>query len=425
MKRGAIIGWVVACVVLIGIGWGVGRFTKAGHSPGDALESSGRPVKYMDVAPSARVITRAFPGMVKPAREIKLAFRVGGPLVEMNGVTGAKVNKGDVIARIDPRDYQNRIGRLEAALQEANAGLSAMRRGARPEDVALLEAEVKAARAQFQEVSNNYDRYHLLYRENAVAKATYDSARAAFDMAEAKAQAAEKALEKGRKGARKEDIAAMEAKINGLRAEMKIAVDALADTRLTSPLNGVIDKVIFENFETVAPGMPVVTLLDFSHIEVGTTVNETVVIDQDRITSFHCRLEAYPDQLLAATLKELGRKPMGNHQSYPLSITLTLSPEMVVEPGMAATVIITLADQDVQNSVKVPSAALFYDTTGQACVWRIDPDTQSVEKQPVKPGEVFGSEITILVGLAADQRIVTAGARFLKEGQPVRLLEMD
>ncbi|MBU0994316.1 MAG: efflux RND transporter periplasmic adaptor subunit [Proteobacteria bacterium] len=417
---------IVTCasvIVLIGIGLVLGRLSKDDNSQSLEESSAIRPVKYMRLEETHHAIKRTFPGIVQPAGEMKLAFRVGGPLVEMNVVTGEKVKKGDIIAKIDPRDYKNRVNRLDAGLEETQAALNAMQRGARPEDVALLEADLSAAQAQFAEIQQNYERYRVLYSEKAAAKATFDSAKTAFDMAEARVRAAEQSLEKGRRGARKEDVDAMKAKIKGLLTDMKAARDALNDTCLKVPLDGVIDKIFIENYETAAPGMPVVTLLDFSHIEVGTTVDEELVIEKDRIIGLECSFEAYPERLYPASLKEIGSQPMLNHQSYPLTVNLELPRELNIQSGMSATVIITIADKDAAPLLSVPAAAVFIDSEGSSCVWLINPQTLKVEKQKVKTGRIDNDRVYITEGIASGQQIVTAGARFLRENQSVRLLE--
>jgi RND family efflux transporter MFP subunit len=63
-------------------------------------------VKTQKVSLSPKVIQHEFPGLVEQAKEVKLAFRVAGPVHSINVNEGAYVKKGQVIASIDPRDYQ-------------------------------------------------------------------------------------------------------------------------------------------------------------------------------------------------------------------------------------------------------------------------------------------------------------------------------
>ena len=63
-----------------------------------------RPVKVMTVGGPAGGGEFTFPGRVAAGEQVDLAFRVGGPLIELPVQEGEKVNKGQVVARIDPRD---------------------------------------------------------------------------------------------------------------------------------------------------------------------------------------------------------------------------------------------------------------------------------------------------------------------------------
>lgn len=75
-----------------------------------------RPVKSMVVRSESPLEVRTFPGVVKAARETELAFRVSGPLIAYDIRVGQKVAKGDVIARIDPRDFKVAVSKVSAAL---------------------------------------------------------------------------------------------------------------------------------------------------------------------------------------------------------------------------------------------------------------------------------------------------------------------
>ena len=90
---------------------------------------------------------------------------------------------------------------------------------------------------------------------------------------------------------------------------------------------------------------------------------------------------------------------------------------------MAASVMIALSDGNARAGLPVPARSVFYDAEGKPCVWRIDPDRMTVVKQVVDTGAVDGNRIFLTEGMDPGMRIVTAGARFLREGQKIRLLQ--
>ena len=331
----------------------------------------GRPVKVMEVTAADSREVRSFPGVVKAVRDIDLAFRVGGPLVSYDINVGQQVKKGDVIARIDPRDFDLRVRKLTA--------------------------DLKAARARLADAEKNFERQKNLLVESAASQSQYDKTKLL--------------METTRAG------------IESLMTDLAGAKNALADTRLTAPFDGVINRKYTENHETVAPGIPVISLLDVSAIEVSTAVPEDIVIQKSGFSEVYCSLDAYPDRKLDATLKEIGRQTDSANQSYPMRVTLDVPENMSIDPGMAAMVYLVMRNGGMaDDGFYLPTAAVFADTDGGSCVWRIDPLSLQTKKVRVKTGELKGDRILVVSGLAPGDRLITAGARFLMEGQKIRIL---
>ena len=119
-----------------------------------------RPVKTVVIGGESAV-ERTLPGRVQASNQVDLSFRVGGPLTEFPVTEGAMVAKGELLARIDPRDYEIALSKAEAAREKAVA---------------------------------DYERMTALYEKDAVSKAQLDQAKAARDVARAAVDDAEAAL---------------------------------------------------------------------------------------------------------------------------------------------------------------------------------------------------------------------------------------
>ena len=125
-------------------------------------------IKLMTVEPSATSGRREYPGKTQAIQMADLAFRISGPLVALPIQEGQRVIKGELLAQIDPRDYNTIVNQVSASLQAAQAQLNAMEAGARPEEMERLKADVNARQAQLDEVTTRYDRYRKLYEEQVV-----------------------------------------------------------------------------------------------------------------------------------------------------------------------------------------------------------------------------------------------------------------
>jgi multidrug resistance efflux pump len=409
----------VISILLLGV-WGCSR-----PQADSSSEMPPRPVKTRLIRFESATETRHYPGVVAPATETRLAFRVGGPLIRFDVKIGQQMRKGDLIAELDPRDYRIQVRRLEANLAEARAFLRAMKAGDRPEDIASLAAEHNAVLSRLNEAQRTYERYERLHEAHAVARATLDHVLTAYDTAKAAAEASEKALEKARKGARAEDIEAMEARILGIATELSDARNRLGDTRLSAPFDGVVYQKFVKNFDTVGSGEPIASFFDSAHPEVSIRVPESVIARLDRIRSVVCTLNLFPDQNFTGEIKEIGIRTEAANQSYPIIVSLTVPEGIDVHPGMAATVSLTFDLDTGEESLFLPLAAITTDAEKGSRVFILDPKTHRIHTTSVTTGVVRDDQIRILQGLRQGDEVVTAGARFLRTGQEVRRLSQE
>ena len=81
--------------------------------------AAARPVKVMTIGGPEGGGEFTFPGRVAAGEQVDLAFRVGGPLIEFPVQEGEKVDKGQVVARIDPRDFRIRVDSAQAKFDQA------------------------------------------------------------------------------------------------------------------------------------------------------------------------------------------------------------------------------------------------------------------------------------------------------------------
>ena len=103
-----------------------------------------RPVKTMIVGGGVSGV-RSLPGSVQAANRVEMSFRVGGPLIDFPVKEGEKVNKGKLLARIDPRDYQIAVDKAKAEFAKADADYKRYQQLYEKEAVALADLELRQA----------------------------------------------------------------------------------------------------------------------------------------------------------------------------------------------------------------------------------------------------------------------------------------
>ncbi|MEN1929411.1 secretion protein HlyD [Luteimonas sp. MJ250] len=193
-------------------------------------------------------------------REVQLAFRQPGRVVEMGLEEGDAASAGDRLALLDTRPYQDALAAAEATVRVAEAEVDKLHGGLRPQEVAQAQEALNRARAAATDAERNYERQAGLLPSGASSQSTVDAARAARDQAVASVRAAEAALSQAVEGFRSEDIAAGEARLAAAQAARDQALTALADTELFAPADGTIITRVREPGSMVASQTPVYTL---------------------------------------------------------------------------------------------------------------------------------------------------------------------
>jgi len=364
----------------------------------------------------------SFAGVAKSTQITDLAFRVAGKLEKLDVVLGRNVAKGEVIAKIDSRDYELAITKLETDLSALESALSAMKSGARIEDITALEAELSASEAVVTNTEVNFKRFEKLLKDQAVTEAIFDVRKMEYDVALAKREALKQQLEKARVGSRKEDIDSMLSKIEGLQVSLQLAKNTLEDTVLEAPYDGFIIEKFVENHEVVSPITKIVSFAKSDALEVVIGIPEEIVVRQNEISGYFCEFEAYPDRRFSATLKELGQATPWGKQTYPLIVLVELPGESDVRlfPGMTTKVTIEFTRKMVP--LMVPHDALVGNPSdGSSILWRVDETTGTVKSHPVKILRLYNEGVEIEGDLEIGAKIVTAGARFLNENQSVSI----
>ncbi len=383
-----------------------------------------RPVKIMALKAAGAAAPITVNGQVEAAKKVDLAFQVPGKLASLDVKPGQKVTSGDVVARLDPAEFRDSLNAAESALQSARSRLKAMKSGARPETIAALKSQLASAKAALDDARDQHERYKKLYSEEAVAKATLEQYETKWKQAGAAVNVAEKKLQEARRGARKEDVKAMEAKIGELTARRDQARKQLDHTTLKAPFSGVIARKYMENFQVVQPRQPVVSLQDTSKLEVVADVpaNAMAPIAAGRTPKITVTFDAVRDKSFSADIRDYAEKPDPVTQTYPVTLKVTTPEETTLMPGMSSSVTLTPQADHNETFFLVPTDALSGNESGDRYVWLLDEDKDTVSKVPVTTGDLSGQSVAVRGKLREGQKIVTAGVDYLRQGEKVRIM---
>jgi len=339
-----------------------------------------RPIRSMKVAELEPFAGRVFPGMATATQIANMSFRVAGSVDRIPVNIGDDVKKGDLLARLDPKDYQVELNFAKAQQRKAVSGLE------------LAESE--------------YARVDRIFKKDpgAVSKSMVDVRKAQLDTARAQIASAKAAVER--------------------------AKDSLRYTYLKAPYDGVVVEQFVEQFEDVKAKDPVIRVLDTRSIEFTVQVPETLMehIDMIRAEGAYVMFDTHPDVEVPARVKEVGKEASKTTRTYPVTLIMDQPEGFKILPGMAGrakadkTAAAGISEEAGLVGFMIPITATFADDTGKTFVWVVNQDNMQVNKKEVVMIKV--SEAGAMVsGLKVGETIATAGANLLIEGQQVRILE--
>jgi HlyD family secretion protein len=174
---------------------------------------------------------------------------------------GDRVEAGKVVAALERTDAENTVRESEARLVQTQAQLDNLKIGRRPEEIAVIEANLASARAQQREAERALDRRQDLLRRGVSTQADFDQAETARDVAAASVRQNAANLDVARLAARPDEIKASENAVEQAKAALAQARWRLSQRQLVAPSAGRISDVLRRVGELAGPSAPVLLML--------------------------------------------------------------------------------------------------------------------------------------------------------------------
>ncbi len=192
--------------------------------------------------------------------QVEVSTLVAGRIVELPVEEGGVVTQGQVVARLDRRDYELRRDEATAAFQVAQAQWELMLAGARGEDIRRAQAQVREAEAAADAATADFKRVEHVFAQKSATEKQRDDARAQADRTAAMLVAAREQLARLVKGNREQEIRGAQAAVDQAAARLAQMEKAVADCVITAPRAGTVTVRVREAGEYVNAGLAIVTL---------------------------------------------------------------------------------------------------------------------------------------------------------------------
>lgn len=329
------------------------------------LEPAPRRVRVATVEAVDRPRQLGFSGVTRAVDRARLAFSIGGRLLERPVEIGDRVRAGQTLARLDDRETRNALTSARAVLAES--------------------------RSQLAQLQRDLERVEQLVEAKAATREELEQATAATEGVEAAVEAAQ--------------------------ARLREAERLAAETRLTAPFDATVSQVFQQPGEFLQPGQPVVVLSGDGEVEVEVEVPESLILQiqpGDRATVVMPAV----GEPLEATIRSVGRSATGVGGLFPVIARLDADPRLVA--GMTAEVLLRLRDA---ATLAVPVEAVVNPGGRRPSVFRVvDGDGgPRVERLEVEVLHLLEASVTVRGLLEAGDRVVAAGQHALLDGDRVEI----
>lgn len=344
-------------------------------------------------------------GSAGPDRTVQLAAEVSGTLIErVNDVeAGSTVSKGQPLIRLDDREYRHTLERVSALADADQAGIEELEAEAR-----TLQKIVTTAEQELRVAADERKRVADLFERNLAAKKEFDFAHLAYQQARRVLQGYE--MQSARIGPRRSRL---EASKQAREAEARLAALNMERCEIAAPFSGTIEVLFVDAGDHVAPGAPLMTLIDPSRVEIPVQLPGAVF--EHVALGAPCRLscESMPESSWQGQVVRIS--PSIDELTRTFSAYLEVDNSKQLQPLVPGTFVTArLRGPMYSKRLLVPRGAV---RGGYILVAR----EGTANKQAVTVERVIGDRAMLSGDIAEGQRVIISQLGQFEDGAPVRI----
>jgi HlyD family secretion protein len=326
-------------------------------------------------------------GTLNAVITVQVGSQVSGQIMELLADFNSEVREDQIIARIDPENFQARVRQAEAELAVSKSNVSTQRAAVERAKAELqnsraaldaYKAQTEKARVAVEDAKRDLTRKETLHKNKIISESDIDKAVAIYEQAVAQLNAARAEVQ-----AQESVVRSREAALKMARAQVEYALAQvkqreaalhqsrvdLEHTVIRSPVDGVVIERSVDVGQTVAASLQAPTLFtiaqDLRKMQVDTNVDEADIgrIRAGQRVTF--TVDSFPGQEFEGLVKQIRKAPetVQNVVTYTVVVSAD-NPDLRLLPGMTANVQIVVNER--QQTLKVPNAALRFSPSGVA-----------------------------------------------------------
>lgn len=320
-------------------------------------------VKYIKVKPETKIINSIYKGYVSKGGDIYLSFNLSGIINGFYVSEGKKVKKGDIIAKLDTKEYEYNLSKAEFELEDT--------------------------KNKYKRIKSYYERISKLHDAGGISYNDWEEAGTNLKSAINKIKIAKDAY--------------------------NIAKEKEAYTKIISPDDGEIIKTFKDNLEYVNAGEKVVLFQKngLSEAKIFIPQNKINLIKKNQIITL--QTDAIKNKTYSGKVKSKVNSSE-NQGSYVVTISIDNNPLELLD-GMSVNV--KLKEKEIKG-IFIPVNSIFVEED-KKYVFLLNPENMTSVKKEIMTGEIYGDETEVLKGLDENALLITKGINKLSDNSKVYL----
>jgi HlyD family secretion protein len=368
-------------------------------------------------------------GYVIAAHKIELASKVVGRVAWVGVEMGDKIEKGQILVRLEDDEYKAQVAQQKGQLENAKAKLAELEAGSRPQEIAQAKALLNQAESELTNADINLQRMKDLEPTHSVSRQQIDDAEALVRSRKAVVDSQNQLYEMAKIGPRKEEIDAQRATVQQLDGTLALAMVNLGDTVIRAPIPATVLERNVEVGEFVTTGFVgdkgakgyVLSIADLNDLRVELDISQNDFAKVLHHQPCTITTDAYPDRKYHGDVDLIS--PEANRQKATVLVRVKVAdPDELLKPDMNATVAF-LSTRNATTNASAADRPLIRIPTGSihdGAVLVVE--NGKAVKRPVTAGLASATgESEITKGLIGGEDLILTPPETLKDGDKVKI----
>ncbi|PUU88571.1 RND family efflux transporter, MFP subunit [Halanaerobium congolense] len=363
-----------------------------------------------------------YSGTAEYAGKRKISAQIGGEITNIYVKEGQKVEKGDLLVKIDDQELKNNFASAETAVREAEIALkkAKLAKEISRNNLAESKAALKEAESNYSQWQNDYERDKKLYQKNAIAEAKFEQTKTQFQKAAAQLERVKAALASAEKSVEIADldVETTAEKLKKVKNELENAQLKLNDTEIRSPISAEIVNEFAEVGEVKAAGQALFEIAESDMVEIKVQVGMNDLRKLEIGTKAIISSPVLEQKELEAVISKIAST--ADSKSRTTEVTLELKDKINLKDG--AFVSVSLIAEEINNALVVPEKAIFnYQAAPHVYLIK---DGRAV-RQKIETGATNGYQTVVTSSLSEGDQIAVTNLNDLQDKTKVYLSDQE